>query len=180
MRVSECVGLNLSDIDDNVNGLKITRKGGNESILYFGHEVEDALKAYIEERKKIIPQTGHEDALFLSLQKRRITVRAVENIVKKYASVVTQMMRISPTNYAAAMVRLSTAKRGISILWRMCLAIKMSIPQGSITRKWRIPAGDRRRTPSSCGRKKKKPMGRGRLRNEPPLLLSQPKIFASA
>lgn len=96
MRVSECVGLNLSDIDDNVNGLKITRKGGNESILYFGHEVEDALKAYIEERKKIIPQTGHEDALFLSLQKRRITVRSVENIVKKYASVVTQMKRISP------------------------------------------------------------------------------------
>ena len=96
MRVSECVGLNLSDIDYNVNGLKITRKGGNESVLYFGREVEDALKAYIEERKKIIPQSGHEDALFLSMQKRRITVRAVENIVKKYAAGVTQMKRISP------------------------------------------------------------------------------------
>ncbi len=96
MRVSECVGLNLSDIDSSINGLKITRKGGNEAVLYFGREVEDALKPYLEERKHIIPQSGHEDALFLSMQKRRLTVRAVENIVKKYASVVTRMKKISP------------------------------------------------------------------------------------
>ena len=96
MRVSECVGLNLSDIDYNTNGLKIIRKGGNEAMLYFGREVEDALFPYVEERKHIVPQSGHEDALFLSMQKRRITVRAVENIVKKYASVVTQMKKISP------------------------------------------------------------------------------------
>lgn len=96
MRVSECVGLNLSDIDYNVNGLKITRKGGNEAILYFGDEVEDALKAYVEERKQILPLDGHEDALFLSMQRRRISVRAVENIVKKYASTVTQLKNISP------------------------------------------------------------------------------------
>ena len=96
MRVSECVGLNLSDIDSSINGLKITRKGGNEAVLYFGREVEEALKFYLEERKHIIPQNGHEDALFLSMQKRRLTVRAVENIVKKYASVVTRMKKISP------------------------------------------------------------------------------------
>lgn len=96
MRVSECVGLNLSDIDSSINGLKITRKGGNEAVLYFGREVEEALKLYLEERKHIIPQSGHEDALFLSMQKRRLTVRAVENIVKKYASVVTRMKKISP------------------------------------------------------------------------------------
>ena len=96
MRVSECVGLNLSDIDYRVNGLKITRKGGNEAVIYYGAEVEEALLPYLEERRHIIPQTGHEDALFLSMQKRRITVRAVENIVKKYASIVTQIKRISP------------------------------------------------------------------------------------
>ena len=67
MRVSECVGLNLSDIDSSINGLKITRKGGNEAVLYFGREVEEALKFYLEERKHIIPQNGHEDALFLSM-----------------------------------------------------------------------------------------------------------------
>ncbi len=96
MRVSECVGLNLSDIDYNVNGLKVTRKGGNEAVIYFGGEVEAALKDYVEERRHIVPVSGSEDALFLSMQKKRITVRAVENIVKKYASVVTQMKKISP------------------------------------------------------------------------------------
>lgn len=96
MRVSECVGLNLNDIDYNINGLKITRKGGNEAVLYFGDEVEEALRLYIEERGRMIPLEGHEDALFLSMQRRRISVRAVENIVKKYAATVTRLKKISP------------------------------------------------------------------------------------
>ena len=43
----------------------------------------------MEERKLIVPQDGYENALFLSLQKRRIGVRAVENLVKKYSSLVS-------------------------------------------------------------------------------------------
>ena len=39
---------------------------------------------------------GHEDALFLSLQNRRLSVRAVENLVKKYASNVTGLKKITP------------------------------------------------------------------------------------
>ena len=39
---------------------------------------------------------GHEDALFLSLQNRRLSVRAVENLVKKYASTVTSLKKITP------------------------------------------------------------------------------------
>lgn len=52
MRVSECVGLNLTDIDFENNGLRIVRKGGNESILYFGDEVEQALRDYLQQRKQ--------------------------------------------------------------------------------------------------------------------------------
>jgi len=96
MRVSECVGIDLKDIDFDVNGIKILRKGGNEAIIYFGDEVETALLDYLEERDYIIPETGHEDALFLSLQNRRISVRAVENLVKKYASRVTTLKKITP------------------------------------------------------------------------------------
>lgn len=48
------------------------------------------------ERKLIVPQDGHENALFLSLQKRRIGVRAVENLVKKYSSLVTNLKKITP------------------------------------------------------------------------------------
>ena len=96
IRVSECVGLDLMDIDFDVCGIKIRRKGGYEAIVYFGQEVETALLDYLEQRDHIIPLEGHEDALFLSLQNRRITVRAVENLVKKYASRVTTLKKITP------------------------------------------------------------------------------------
>lgn len=96
IRVSECVGLNLEDVDFESDGIKIKRKGGNESIIYFGDEVEKALLDYLDERKHILPLEGHESALFLSLQKRRISVRSVENLVKKYASRVTTLKKITP------------------------------------------------------------------------------------
>lgn len=96
IRVSECVGLDLSDINFDTNGIKIRRKGGYETVVYFGEEVETALLDYLEEREHIIPQTGHENALFLSLQNRRMAVRSVENLVKKYASRVTTLKKITP------------------------------------------------------------------------------------
>ena len=77
-------------------GIKVRRKGGYEDVVYFGEEVESALLSYLEQRKHTIPNSGHENALFLSLQNRRITVRAVENLVKKYASLVTGLKKITP------------------------------------------------------------------------------------
>ena len=96
IRVSECVGLNLDDVDFKNAGIHIHRKGGKEVIIYFGDEVEEALRLYQEERKKIIPLTGHEDAFFLSIQKKRMSVRSVENLVKKYARTVTTLKNITP------------------------------------------------------------------------------------
>lgn len=96
IRVSECVGLNLTDIDFKNGGIRIHRKGGKEVTVYFGDEVEMALLDYLDERKQIIPEEGHEDALFLSLQKRRMAVRSVENLVKKYAKIVTPLKKITP------------------------------------------------------------------------------------
>ena len=96
IRVSECVGLNINDLDFNNNGLKIIRKGGSEAVIYFGDEVCDALLDYLEKRSLAIAQSGHEEALFLSLQNRRLTVRAVENLVKKYAATVTTLKKITP------------------------------------------------------------------------------------
>lgn len=96
IRVSECVGLDIKDVNFEVCGIKIRRKGGYEAVVYFGDEVETALLDYLEEREHIVPADGHENALFLSLQNRRITVRAVENLVKKYSSRVTTLKRITP------------------------------------------------------------------------------------
>ena len=96
IRVSECVGLNISDIDFKNGGIRIYRKGGKEVTVYFGTEVEDALLDYLEERDRIFPEQGHEDALFLSLQRRRMAVRSVENLVKKYARTVAPLKPITP------------------------------------------------------------------------------------
>jgi len=96
IRVSECVGLDISDVNFDVGGIKIRRKGGYEAVIYFGEEVETALLDYLEQREHIIPAQGHENALFLSLQNRRIAVRSVENLVKKYASRVTSLKKITP------------------------------------------------------------------------------------
>jgi site-specific recombinase XerD len=96
IRVSECVGLDIQDVDFKNNGIKIQRKGGYEAVVYFGDEVEKALKDYLVQRETIIPESGHENALFLSMQNRRITVRSVENLVKKYAGKVTSLKKITP------------------------------------------------------------------------------------
>lgn len=96
IRVSECVGIDLNDIDFKTNGVKIHRKGGYETIVYFGDETEAALKNYLAEREKIEAADGHKNAFFLSIQKKRISVRAVELLVKKYASLVTTMKKITP------------------------------------------------------------------------------------
>lgn len=96
IRVSECVGIDVTHVDFDVNGVRITRKGGNEAVVYFGCEVEAALKDYLYEREGILPNDGHGDALFLSLQRKRITTRAVQNLVRKYAQLATPIKTITP------------------------------------------------------------------------------------
>ena len=86
----------MEDVDFKNNGIKVHRKGGAEVIVYFGDEVRKALTEYYVERQKITAEDGSINALFLSLQNRRITVRAVENLVKKYSKLVTNLKNITP------------------------------------------------------------------------------------
>ncbi|RPF48553.1 site-specific recombinase XerD [Hydrogenoanaerobacterium saccharovorans] len=78
MRLSELVGINLTDIKDD-NTLKVTGKGNKERILYLNQACLDAIAAY----KKVRPivQTADKNALFISKQGRRISNRRVEQIV---------------------------------------------------------------------------------------------------
>ena len=96
IRVSECVGIDITDVDFKNSALKVHRKGGKEVVLYFGDEVEKALQDYLAERKEIQAVPGHENAFFLSLQKKRMGVRSVENLVKKYTKSVTPLKNITP------------------------------------------------------------------------------------
>ena len=107
IRVSECVGLDILDVDFKNNGIRIIRKGGNEMVVYFGSEVEQALRTYLEERKNAVTLHGHEQALFLSTQHKRIGIQAVENMVKKYTSGIIATKKITPhklrSSYGAAL-----------------------------------------------------------------------------
>ena len=97
IRVSECVGLNIEDIDFSQNAFLVTRKGGNQVVLYFPQEVADALQAYLVQREHIDALPGHENALFLSLQRKRMNQRSIQKLVKKYAAYAAPLKpRISP------------------------------------------------------------------------------------
>ena len=97
IRVSELVGINIDDLDFSINGFLVTRKGGNQAILYFPDEVAQVLRDYLKLREQMTPAPGHEDALFLSLQNKRISVRAVQMMVKKYATLAAPLKKhLSP------------------------------------------------------------------------------------
>lgn len=109
IRISELVGLNNESINFSNNSFVVTRKGGNKAILYFSEEVGDALAAYLAQKENDGRVPPDEHALFLSLQYKRISVRAVENLVKKYAKIVTPLKKITPhklrSTYGTALYR---------------------------------------------------------------------------
>lgn len=96
IRISELVGIDIDDINFSSNEFSIIRKGGKQDILVFGDEAREALLQYMLERERMQAAPGHEEALFLSLQRTRLTVRAVENLVEKYAKVAVPLKKISP------------------------------------------------------------------------------------
>lgn len=110
IRVSECRGLDLSDVDLRADTITIVRKGGGQDVLYIGHDVHDVLSDYINgERASMIPAEGNEKALFLSLQGRRMSVDSIENLVKKYSKMVIPNKKITPhklrSTYGTALYR---------------------------------------------------------------------------
>ena len=95
IRISELVGLDLNSFDFSQNAFVVTRKGGNQSMLYFSNEVARALKTWLEKRATL-GLDKDEQAMFISLQNKRISVRAVENLVKKFAQIASPLKKISP------------------------------------------------------------------------------------
>ena len=96
IRISELVGLNVDDIDMKSNSFVVTRKGGNRSVLYFNDEVASALNLYYEDRLTDNNISENEKALFLSLQNKRISTRTVQELVKKYARIISPLKKITP------------------------------------------------------------------------------------
>ncbi len=94
MRVSELVGIDLQDIDWGEKRIRIFRKGRKEQYVYFNEPVREALQDYIDHERKVSAEDLN--ALFISRKGQRISVRAVERLVKKYTASTVPTKRITP------------------------------------------------------------------------------------
>ncbi len=96
IRISELVGLNNDSINFKDNSFIVTRKGGNKAILYFDNDVKDALLRYKDYKSQNQFANDDSSPLFLTDKNQRITVRAVQNLVQKYAKIVSPLKHITP------------------------------------------------------------------------------------
>ena len=98
IRISECVGLNISDFDFRNGSFRIVRKGGDEAILYLPEEVSEILTSYLKNVRSAVTAANDadSDAMFLSLRKTRLTVSSIEKMLKKYSKTVIPLKNISP------------------------------------------------------------------------------------
>ena len=97
IRVSECVGINISDIDLENCILEIDRKGAKRQRIALSDEVIEALSDYLTLRMTITPANDRDrDALFLSEQRRRMCVQTVEALVHKYTTLIGTKEHITP------------------------------------------------------------------------------------
>ncbi len=81
MRVSELVGINISDVDRELRSLRVLGKGNKERIIYLNDACREAISAYMVDRRN---RTSNSNALFLSSRDQRISVKTVQWMVYKY------------------------------------------------------------------------------------------------
>lgn len=87
IRVSELVGLDLEDVNLNKLCFDVQRKGGKKERLYMGQDLADILYAWLFKREAMgLPKS--QQAFFISLQRNRMGVSAVEKMISKYAQAV--------------------------------------------------------------------------------------------
>ncbi|MGN1334627.1 MAG: tyrosine-type recombinase/integrase [Anaerovoracaceae bacterium] len=89
LRLSELQQLNVSSFNFNRGEFKIYRKRGKESIMPLNNSATAVIQDYLDNERA--PESSlddaHKDALFLSLQGRRMTERQIRELVKKYTSI---------------------------------------------------------------------------------------------
>ncbi len=95
LRLSELQQLNLSSFNFNRGEFIVYRKRGKESVMPLNKSVTAVLSDYIDNERPRDADLSEEnkDALFLSLQGRRMTDRQIRELVKKYTSIALSTSR---------------------------------------------------------------------------------------
>lgn len=89
LRLNELRELNISSFNFSRGEFKIYRKRGKEVLMPINKTCENVVIDYINyerPRSEDLPEDV-QDALFLSLQRKRLTPRAIRQLVKKYTSI---------------------------------------------------------------------------------------------
>ena len=86
VRLSELVGLSISDLDKELTSMRVVGKGNKERLVYLNDACRDALREYLAYRG-MMPTIKDRSALFLSLRGDRISNKTVQHVVKKYLGI---------------------------------------------------------------------------------------------
>ena len=100
LRVSEMVGLNMTDIDFTNQTVRVKGKGRKERIVPFGNHALMALQHYLSVRGELLIEADEDKrdpaALFFNYQGTRINPRSVGRMVDKYVKMCADLQHISP------------------------------------------------------------------------------------
>lgn len=96
LRVSELVSIDLKDINYTTAEIKVQRKGDMICTVNFNEDVEETIKDYVENERPTLLDGEKSDALFISTAHQRITTRAVEQLIKKYALIAGIGANVTP------------------------------------------------------------------------------------
>jgi len=102
LRVSELTGLNLEDMDQKSQMLRVRGKGNKERIVPYGQKAAQSLQIYWAVRESLLEECekagrrASRDAVFLNYRGRRLTQRSVGRIVKKYVRLVNVNWDLHP------------------------------------------------------------------------------------
>ena len=119
MRVSELVGINLTDIDPELTSLRVTGKGAKQRMIYLNDACRTAIRAYLRERLEEDPRKNNTDALFLSSRVQRISVKTVQWMVYRYlnaAGLSNRGLSVHKLRHTAATLMYQTGKVDIRVL----------------------------------------------------------------
>ena len=96
IRISECVGLDVKDINFEDMSVCVVRKGGRIEYVYMNEETARAIRDYIEAERPAFITSPKEPALFLSNRKQRMAVRSIQTMLEKYGKSVLQKDNLHP------------------------------------------------------------------------------------
>lgn len=97
LRVTALSEINIEDVDLKTNTIKVVEKGGISKSVYIDEVTADYIRTWMRKRVIILRDKDlKNNALFISNQGKRITVRSIERVIQKYTKVAVPYKHITP------------------------------------------------------------------------------------